>query len=459
MTHEFDASVLREYDIRGIVDSTIGPGDAYAIGRTLATIAGEVGGRTVATGYDGRHSSPGFEQAVAEGIRDAGLTALRVGLGPTPQLYFAEHELGADAAIMVTGSHNPPDYNGFKLTLQSKPFFGESIQELARRAGAGAWATGEGEMIGHDVGPAYLDLLAATYEAGAPLSVAWDCGHGATGDIVAALVERLPGRHLTLYERIDGDFPAHHPDPTVAANLADLIDCVRREGLDLGIGFDGDGDRIGVVDGEGRIIWGDQLLTLLARDVLREFPGAPILADVKSSQTLFDEVEKAGGRAVMCRTGHSIIKAEMALLGAPLAGEMSGHIFFADKFFGHDDAIYVGLRFLDLVARSGTSAAALRDSLPAVANTPEIRVDCPDERKFDLVAEVRERLLARGARVNDLDGVRVTTEAGWWLLRASNTQPVVVLRCEAGDEATLRALSAEVRGELEACGLAVGDAL
>ena len=201
------------------------------------------------------------------------------------------------------------------------------------------------------------------------------------------------------------------------------------------------------------------MLTLLARDVLREFPGAPILADVKSSQTLFDEVEKAGGRAVMCRTGHSIIKAEMALLGAPLAGEMSGHIFFADKFFGHDDAIYVGLRFLDLVARSGTSAAALRDSLPAVANTPEIRVDCPDERKFDLVAEVRERLLARGARVNDLDGVRVTTETGWWLLRASNTQPMVVLRCEAGDEAALRALSAEVRGELEACGLAVGDAL
>ncbi len=459
MTHQFDASVLREYDIRGIVDETIGPADAYAIGRTLATIAGEAGGRAVATGYDGRHSSPAYERALAEGIRDAGLAVFRVGLGPTPQLYFAVHELGADAGIMVTGSHNPPDYNGFKMSLGGRPFFGEAIQQLARRAGRGEWATGEGRMETRDVLPAYLDLLARTYEAAAPLAVAWDCGHGATGDVVKALVQRLPGRHLTLYERIDGDFPAHHPDPTVAANLEDLIDCVRREGLDLGIAFDGDGDRIGIVDGEGRIIWGDQLLTLLARDVLRDYPGASILADVKSSQTLFDEIERAGGKAIMCRTGHSVIKDEMVKLGAPLAGEMSGHIFMADKFFGHDDAIYVALRFMDLVARSGGSAAALRDSLPPAVNTPEIRVDCADERKFDLVAEVRERLAARGARVNDIDGVRVMTEKGWWLLRASNTQPVVVLRCEAGDEAALAELRAEVRDELAAVGLDVGDAL
>ena len=459
MTHTFDPSVLREYDIRGIVDRNIGPGDSYAIGRTLASIAGEAGGRAVATGYDGRHSSPAYEAAVAEGIRDAGLIAYRVGLGPTPQLYFAVHELGADGGIMITGSHNPPNYNGFKLGLGGRPFFGEAIQMLARRASAGDWAQGEGRMERRDVVPAYLDLLARTYEAATPLAVAWDCGHGATGDIVKALVPRLPGRHLTLYERIDGDFPAHHPDPTVAANLADLIDCVRRENLDLGIAFDGDGDRIGVVDGAGRIIWGDQLPTLLARDVPRDHPGAPILADVKSSQTLFDEVKRAGGRAIMCRAGHSVIKDEMARIGAPLAGEMSGHIFMADKFFGHDDAIYVGLRFMDLVARSGGSAAALLDSLPAVVNTPEIRVECADEHKFDLVAEVRERLLARGARVNDIDGVRVTTEQGWWLLRASNTQPVVVLRCEAGDEAALEALCAEVRAELLAVGLDADGAI
>ncbi len=459
MTHSFDPGVLREYDIRGIVGETISTADAYAIGRTLATIAGEAGGSRLATGYDGRHSSPGYEQAVAEGIRDAGLTACRVGLGPTPQLYFAVHELNCDGGIMVTGSHNPPDYNGFKMSLGGKPFFGPSIQDLAARAARGDWATGHGGLESHDVVPAYLDLLVATYEVRASLAVAWDCGHGATGDVVKALIERLPGRHLTLYERIDGDFPAHHPDPTVAENLQDLIALVRDEGLDFGVGFDGDGDRIGLVDGSGRIIWGDQLLTLLARDVLRDFPGAPILADVKSSQTLFDEVTRAGGKGVMCRTGHSVIKDEMAKMQAPLAGEMSGHIFMADKFFGHDDAIYVALRFMDLVARSGGSAAALRDSLPAAVNTPEIRVDCPDARKFDLVEEVRRNLAARKAEVNALDGVRVRTAAGWWLLRASNTQPVVVLRAEAESEAALAELCAEVRRELGAVGLDPGDEL
>jgi phosphomannomutase len=452
--HRFDPSVLREYDVRGVVGKTLGEADARALGRAFGAMAAEKGGRRIAVGYDGRISSPALEAALVEGLRASGMTALRIGRGPTPMLYFAVYELGADGGVMVTGSHNPPDYNGFKMMLGRAAFYGEQVQRLGRIAAEGAFPSGAGGEETCDVRPAYLKTLRAAYTTETPLNVAWDCGNGATGEVVGELVKRLPGRHLVLFGEIDGRFPNHHPDPTVPENLQDLIGAVTRGRLALGVGFDGDGDRIGVVDGGGRILWGDQLLALLARDVLRERPGATIIADVKASQVLFDEVARAGGKPLMFRTGHSLIKSKMAELKAPLAGEMSGHIFFADKYFGFDDAIYVALRFLDVVARSGMTAAELRDTLPTVLNTPEVRFDCPDERKFKVVEEVKARLQKMKAEVNAIDGVRVSTKDGWWLLRASNTQPVLVARCEAKDEAGLLALKDAVREALAESGVA-----
>ncbi|MDP6563802.1 MAG: phosphomannomutase/phosphoglucomutase [Alphaproteobacteria bacterium] len=442
--HRFHSSVLREYDIRGIVGETLSEADAYAVGRSLASIVVRGGGTKVAAGYDGRLSSPQMLAALVDGLRDAGAAVARIGRGPTPMLYFSTFHLGADAGVMVTGSHNPPDYNGFKVMLGGKAFYGEQVQDLGRLAATGDWLEGAGTAEDVEVRQAYLEELVAAYATETALSVAWDCGNGATGDILPALIDRLPGRHIALNAEVDGTFPAHHPDPTVAENLVQLQQVVAAEGLDCGIGFDGDGDRIGVIDGQGRILWGDQLLAILGRDVLAERPGSTIIADVKASQVLFDEIRRAGGVPLMYRTGHSLIKSKMAETGAPLAGEMSGHIFFADKYYGFDDALYVAVRFLDAVVRSGSSVAELRDSLGQMVNTPEVRFDCDDERKFGVVEEVKAALQDAGAEFSDVDGVRVSTADGWWLLRASNTQPVLVVRCEAADQAGLDRLKAAV---------------
>jgi phosphomannomutase len=301
----------------------------------------------------------------------------------------------------------------------------------------------------------YVARLAQDYRAERGLAVAWDCGNGATGEVVANLVGRLPGRHVLLNEVIDGRFPAHHPDPTIPENLVQLQQAVASERCDLGIGFDGDGDRIGVVDSRGRILWGDQLLLVLARDVLRRNPGAPILADVKSSQILFDGITEAGGKPVMMQTGHSLIKARLAETGAPLAGEMSGHIFFADGYYGFDDAVYVAVRLLDILARSEEPLDSMIDRLPPVFNTPEIRVECDEARKFAIVEEVKDRLRRCGAEFDDTDGVRVRTKEGWWLMRASNTQAVVVVRAEASSEAGLERLKTQLAAELAPSGLAL----
>ena len=451
--HHFHRSLLREYDIRGIVGTTLHEADARAIGRGFATIVRRKGGHRVAVGFDGRLSSPAMEAAVVEGLNAGGVEALRIGRGPTPMLYFAVVHLEADGGIMITGSHNPPDYNGFKFMLGRKAFYGDDIQGIGRLAAAADWTEGQAGSSTHDVADAYLDGLAGAWRAEAALDVAWDAGNGATGEILERLVQRLPGRHATLNATIDGTFPAHHPDPTVPENLEQLIADVVANGRDLGIAFDGDGDRIGVVDGRGRILWGDQLLVLLGRDVLKERPGATIIADVKASQVFFDEIRAAGGQPLMWKTGHSLIKSKMAETGAPLAGEMSGHIFFADRWYGFDDALYAAVRLLDVVARAGVSLAELRDGLPDVLNTPEVRFDCDEDRKFGVVAEVRDRLAAAGANVDATDGVRVTTDDGWWLLRASNTQPVLVARCEARDADGLERLKQAVRETLRQSGL------
>ena len=459
-----DATMFREYDVRGIVGETLTEDAIRLIGQAFGSVVAEAGGRSVAVGYDGRLSSPSLEAALVEGLVAAGIVVKRIGLGPSPMLYFAAEHLGTDGGMMVTGSHNPPDYNGIKMVHARRPFYGAQIQGLRDRVGAGRLATaagGRAETAG--IQDAYIARLveglagAADPGSSRKLRVAWDPGNGAAGAVLGALCRRLPGEHIVINERVDGTFPAHHPDPTVEENLAELKAAVAKEGCDLGIAFDGDGDRIGVVDARGRVVWGDQLLVLLSADVLADLPGATIIADVKSSQVFFDEIARLGGQPLMSRTGHSLIKEMMLATGAALAGEMSGHIFFAHRYYGFDDALYAAVRLLAILGRSAASLALLRDRLPQMVNTPEIRIDCPEARKFQVIEEVRDRLRrVDGVRVCDIDGVRVTTADGWWLLRASNTQPVLVGRCEAADAAALARLKAALTAQLLASGIAAG---
>ena len=455
--HRFDATILREYDIRGVVGDTVHAADARAIGRTFGTLVRRRGGKRVALGYDGRLSSPELAAACIAGLTAAGVDVIDIGVVATPMLYFAVYHVEADGGIQITGSHNPPDYNGFKMMMGKKSFFGADIQQLGAMSAAGDWESGQGGVEKKDVLDDYAARLLRDVRPGKPLKVTWDTGNGAVGVSIRAVVDKLPGEHFVLNEKVDGTFPAHHPDPTVPKNLEQLIAEVKKRGCDLGIAFDGDGDRIGAVDGKGRILWGDQLLVLWARDVLKQRPGATIIADVKASQVLFDEIARAGGKPMMFKTGHSLIKSKMAEIGAPLAGEMSGHIFFADTFYGFDDALYCGLRLLNIVAKADESLADMRDGLPQPVNTPELRFDCADERKFAVVEEVKALLQKQGAKFSDIDGVRVSTADGWWLLRASNTQPVLVARCEAADENGLERLKSALKASLAASGVELPD--
>ena len=452
MTHRFDPTTLREYDIRGVIGKTLGEDDARAIGRSFGTRVRRNGGTKVAVGYDGRLSSPMLEAALVEGLTQSGCDVVRIGLGPTPMLYYAVHELEADGGIQITGSHNPPDYNGFKMMLGFGPFFGADIRNIGEMAAAGDWEEGSGQVSQVDIIDRYVDRLMLNFD-GAAFKIAWDAGNGAAGEVLERLAARLPGQHRLLYTDIDGNFPNHHPDPTVEANLVDLRKAVADGGLDFGIAFDGDGDRIGAIDGKGRVVWGDQLLMILAESVLAEVPGGTIIADVKASQALFDHVAARGGKPLMWKTGHSLIKAKMKEVGSPLAGEMSGHIFFAHDYYGFDDALYAAVRLIRAVSKLGGSLTALRDAMPDMVNTPEMRFACSEERKFEVVVEVLDRLRASGAQVDETDGARVNTPDGWWLLRASNTQDVLVARAEAKSEPALARLMNEINAQLEASGV------
>jgi phosphomannomutase len=458
-SHVFDPTSLREYDIRGIVGQTLHPADAFAIGRVFGTIVSRGGGKTVAVGYDGRLSSPELEASLVKGLMASGMEVVRIGLGPTPMLYYTATTQKTDGAVMVTGSHNPANYNGFKMMLGRKPFFGTQIRELGEMAASGeVVAETAGSERSLDISDDYVARLLTDWDGGDRLlKVVWDNGNGAAGDVLTKLVASLPGEHIVLNGTIDGTFPAHHPDPTVPKNLEELIARVHAEHADVGVAFDGDADRIGLVDDTGEILFGDQTLVVLARDVLKSHPGATIIADVKASQVLFDEVALAGGTPLMWKTGHSLIKAKMAETGSPLAGEMSGHIFFADRWYGFDDALYAAVRALGIVARMDGPLSAVRLALPQVINTPELRFDCDDVRKFSVIEEVAARLRAAGAKVSETDGVRVLTEDGWWLLRASNTQAVLVARCEAKTEAGLERLKAALVEQLGASGLEAPD--
>ena len=466
MPHQFNATVLREYDIRGIIGETLGPDDARAIGRGFATLLRRAGGKLVAVGYDGRVSSPILEHALIEGLTASGCDVLRVGMGPTPMLYYAEASTEqVDGGVQITGSHNPANYNGFKMVFQGRPFFGEDIATIGRMAAEGDWSDGTGTVETREILDEYVDRLLVGLEGIDPnrlaaLRVGWDAGNGAAGPALEALVAKLPGEHFTLYTEIDGNFPNHHPDPTVPENLADLQRLVAEKNLDFGIAFDGDGDRIGAIDGEGRIIWGDQLMMIYAEDLLGSRPGSTIIADVKASKLLFDRIAELGGKPLMWKTGHSLIKSKMKQTQAPLAGEMSGHIFFADGYYGFDDALYAAIRLIAASARLGKSVTELRNAMPAVLNTPELRFQVDESRKFAAIEEVKQRLAgpdaAEGISVDDTDGVRVTTPDGWWLLRASNTQDVLVARAESSTQEGLDRLLGQIDQQLEASGLERG---
>lgn len=437
--------IFRAYDIRGVADRDLSDALTRALGLAFGAVVRESGGRAVAVGRDCRLSSDRLRDALASGLVDAGVDVLDIGVGPTPLLYFAVHHLEADAGIQITGSHNPPDQNGFKMMLGEAPFFGDAIIDLHERIKRGPEpATRPGKHLHQPVFDAYVERVASDIALARPMKIAVDAGNGAGGPLAMALLERLGVEVVRLYVDMDGTFPNHHADPVVPANLVDLIEAVRREGCDFGVAYDGDADRVGVVDEQGEIIWGDRLTILLARAVLAAEPGAVVVGEVKCSKTLFEDIEAHGGRAVMSAVGHSIIKRRMKAEGAALAGEMSGHIFFAHRWYGFDDGIYTTARLLEIAAAHEGPLSALFADVPKTFVSPEIRLDCPEARKFALVEEA-VAYFGADHEVVTIDGARVDFGGGWGLIRASNTQPVIVLRAEAETEAEL----AEIRRRLE----------
>lgn len=453
MTRAFHPSVLRAYDIRGIVGETLGPEDARALGSAFACRVRAVRASCrIVVGRDGRLTSPALEAALVEGLCEGGAAVIRVGVGPTPMVHFADHQLAADGSVMVTGSHNPPSHNGFKLSLAGAPFYGDAIRQLADALPSPP-ARVAGTAEDHQVIRTYAASLASALAGrGRPLRVAWDPGNGAAGAVLPELTERLPGEHRILNGVIDGRFPAHHPDPSKPGNLAQLAEAVRAGGLDLGIAFDGDGDRLGVVDATGQITSPDHLLCVFAADVLTAHAGAAVLADVKTSDTVFRRIEELGGRPKLGPTGHAHMRSSVLRGEALFAGEMSGHLFFADEHPGYDDALYAAVRLLRALSR-GPTLAERCCALPQTFSTPEIRIPCPDDRKFEVVRSVHDAVVRRGIVPNTLDGVRVSAAGGWWLLRASNTEAALVVRCETREEEELAKMCALVHGLLAEVGV------
>jgi phosphomannomutase len=441
------ATIFRQYDVRGLVDTQLTPAVARALGRAFASAAWDRLGRApvIAVGRDNRPSGPRLAHGIREGIADAGGTAVDVGELPTPALYFAVPHLEADGGLQVTGSHNPPEFNGFKMVLGGEAVHGDQIQALHAVIDHETWRAGAGgQRRDASVLAAYRDAIVSRHHLARPVRLVVDCGNGVASLVAGDTLRGLGASVTTLFCESDGTFPNHHPDPTVPENLEELQRAVRESGAELGIAFDGDGDRIGAVDETGRIIWGDQLLVVLGRDAVRRFgTGISVIFDVKCSELLPKALRAAGATPVMWKTGHSLIKAKMKELAAPLAGEMSGHMFFGGDWFGFDDALFAAARLLEIVSRSDGGLAPLLADLPPTFATPEIRVECEDAAKFEIVARAA-RHFAEHYEVNTIDGVRIAFADGWGLLRASNTQPVLVLRFEATSQAALDRYRTEV---------------
>ncbi|MCU0621385.1 MAG: phosphomannomutase/phosphoglucomutase [Gemmatimonadales bacterium] len=444
-------TVFRQYDVRGLVGTELTPDFARALGRAFATAGWDALGRApvVAVGRDNRPSGEALAGAFREGIVATGGTAVDVGMLPTPALYFAVHALGTDGGCQVTGSHNPPEFNGFKMVLAGESMHGDEILHLWEVITTERWRSGEGrETADGSVLGKYRDAIVARHALRRPVSVVVDCGNGVGSVIAVPTLQALGAEVVPLFCESDGTFPNHHPDPTVPENLRDLQAVVRSHGAELGIAFDGDADRIGAVDEHGTVIFGDQLLVLFGRDAIGRFGrGTPVVFDVKCSEVLPKALADAGARPEMWKTGHSLIKARMKELGAPLAGEMSGHMFFGGDYFGFDDALFAAARLLEIVSRSPRGLAPLLADLPTTYATPELRVDCPEEVKFAIADRAVAHFASRYP-VNTIDGVRMTFPKGWGLIRSSNTQPVLVLRFEATEPEALEAYRAEVLGWL-----------
>lgn len=445
----FPHHAFREYDIRGIAGEEITEELAYKLGFAYATMLPEGETRPVIVARDVRISGPAIQKAVIEGVRDAGISVIDIGMGPTPLAYYGVFHLDGAGCIMVTASHNPGDYNGFKLMKDRESLHGEDIQTMKalmmqsqERAGT------QGSLTAVDIIPDYAAFVQQDIQLAKPLKVVIDAGNGPSGVIAGPLYTALGCEVIELFCEPDGTFPNHHPDPTVEENMQDIAAAVRKHKADIGIAFDGDGDRLGVVDENGEIIWGDMLLLLLSRHLLKQHPGATVISEVKCSQHMYDDITAHGGNAIMWRTGHSPIKAKMKETGALLAGEMSGHMFFADRFFGFDDAVYAGARVMEMLAGQNRAASELLSDVPSAVTTPEIRVECPDARKFDLVEEAKAHFSSLGYHIIDVDGMRIKFDDGWGLLRASNTQPSLVLRFEAPDEIRMSEMRSLIEGWL-----------
>ena len=432
-----DAKTFREYDIRGIVGTQIIEADVTQLGRAFGTYLVRQGKRKVTMGRDIRPSAEQFRQALLEGMLDTGLQVTDLGVCPTPVFYFSLRHLQAQGGIMITASHNPPHYNGFKICNGPDTIFGAEIQKLRLIMDEGDFVRGRGSLDSYDIIPPYHNHILRDIKLNQGLRLGVDAANAVGGPVAVPLFRQLGCEVHELYCQPDETFPNHEPDPTVLDNLQDLIALVKSEKLDLGVAYDGDCDRIGVIDNQGQVIFGDRLMIIFARDILSKQPGATFISEVKCSKTLYEDIEKRGGKAIMWKTGHSLIKKKMKEVGAALAGEMSGHVFFADRYFGYDDAIYASCRLLEILDKSGKTIAELLDGIPATVVTPEIRVECPDEVKFSLVEKAREHFRQKYPII-DVDGVRVLFNHGWGLLRASNTQPALVLRFEAETEKQLK---------------------
>ncbi|HEY6912712.1 MAG TPA: phosphomannomutase/phosphoglucomutase, partial [Myxococcales bacterium] len=443
--------VFREYDIRGLVATELTPQFAEQLGRGFGQYLLEKnpGAQAIVLGRDHRLSSEGLAQAFSRGVRSHGVDVISIGVVATPMTYFAANVLPVDGLCMITGSHNPPEYNGFKVGIGKSTLAGPEVQELKKRVAQGKAGKRNGRELDHDIITPYIHFIVQSLGmTPRPLNVVCDAGNG-TGGLVGPRLLRALGHHVTeLFCNLDGNFPNHHPDPTVEENLRDLQRKVAECKADLGVAWDGDADRVGAIDENGRILWGDQLMILFSRDVLAEHPGAAIVSEVKCSQTLYDDIEKRGGRAIMWKAGHSLIKSKMKEEHALLAGEMSGHIFFRHRYYGFDDGIYSAARLLELVARDGRPLSKMLDGIPQTFASPEIRFDFPEEKKFRAVELARERLRKAGKTI-EVDGVRVIVDGGWGLVRASNTQPLLVLRWEATSEARLREIQRLIEGTVE----------
>lgn len=445
--HQFDTHILREYDIRGTINKNLGSLDALEVGRRFGTWVKQQGESLICLGRDGRISSPDLHKFLTQGLVEAGITVLDIGVGPTPMLYFSMKVTPAFAGIMITGSHNPKDDNGFKITLKETPFFGENIRALAAQPFIKSDILGEVEHI--DVREKYVNRLMQDYEKPQKrLRLAWDPGNGAAGEIVEFLTQFIDADHIVINSPIDGTFPNHHPDPSVDANLEQLRATIAEHKCDVGIAFDGDADRLGILDQHGRSFLGDQVLMVFAQEVLKALPGAKIIGDVKTSQAFYEMIPALGGQVLMCRTGHSFVKLMAREEKAALAGEVSGHIFFSDKYYGYDDALYAAIRFINILQKTAQTCADIYDSLPKYYSTSEMRIDCPDEIKFGIIEAMKTDFKECGLSFSDIDGIRYEDENGWWLIRASNTQPALVGRCEAKTQVGLDILKQHLRANL-----------